>query len=70
MKNIIYYIWKNRLFPYSGLQTTSGEKLYVIDNGESNEGKDVFCNAKIRIGSKTWVGNVVCTTKAVIGNMK
>lgn len=59
MKNIIYYIWKNRLFPYSGLQTTSGEKLYVIDNGESNEGKDVFCNAKIRIGSKTWVGNVV-----------
>lgn len=64
MKNVIYYIWKNRLFPYSGLQTTSGEKLYVIDNGESNEQRNVFYNAKIRIGGRTWVGNVVLHEKS------
>ena len=64
MENIIYHIWKNRLFPYSGLHTTSGEKLYVIDNGKSNGRKNIFYNAKIRIGKSTWVGNVVLHGKS------
>lgn len=64
MENIIYYIWKNRLFPYSGLRTTSGEKLSVIDNGKSEGGENIFKNAKIRIGDKTWVGNVVLHGKS------
>lgn len=64
MKNIIYYIWKNRLFPYTGLHTTSGEKLSVIDNGNNSDNSNVFHNAKIRIGDRTWVGNVVLHEKS------
>lgn len=63
MKNIIYYVWKNRLFPYTGLHTTSGEKLSVIDNGRNNDKDNVFHNAKIRISGQTWVGNVVLHEK-------
>ena len=64
MKSTIYYIWKNRLFPYSGLHTTTGEKLCVIDNG-SNDGKSsIFINAKIKIGGRIWVGNVVLHNKS------
>ena len=64
MKSIIYYIWKNRLLPYGGLHTTSGEKLRVIDNGRSNEKSNIFYNAKIQIGDKVWVGNVVLHGKS------
>lgn len=64
MKNVIYYIWKNRLFPYSGLRTTSGENLCIIDNGRSNNKSNIFNNAKIKIGDKTWAGNVVLHDKS------
>lgn len=64
MKNIIYYIWKNRLFPYTGLYTTTGEKLSVIDNGKNDSTGNIFTNAKIRIGNKTWAGNVVLHSKS------
>ena len=64
MENIINYIWKNRLFPYSGLHTTNGENLSIIDNGKNGETANVFHNAKIKIGDKTWVGNVVLHGKS------
>lgn len=64
MKNIIYYIWKNRLFPYGGLHTTSGDKIYVINNGCCNGRNNIFYNAKIKIGDRTWVGNVVLHGKS------
>ncbi len=64
MENIIYYIWKNRLFPYTGLRTTSGEIICVIDNGKSGEKENVFNNAKIKIGERIWVGNVVLHDKS------
>ena len=55
MKNLVYYIWKNRLFPLSGLKTTSGENIRIIDNGKDEERRDVFNNAKIRIGNNVWL---------------
>ncbi len=64
MEKIIYYIWKNRLFPLSGLYTTSGEKVRVINNGYSNGEGNMFSDAKIIIGDKTWVGNVVLHGKS------
>lgn len=64
MKNAIYYIWKNSLLPLTGLHTTSGEKLRIIDHGQSNENSNVFNNAKLIIGDNTWVGNVVLHDKS------
>ena len=64
MEKIIHYIWKNRLFPLSELRTTSGEKLRVIDNGHNNDGGNIFSDARIRIGDKTWVGNVILHSKS------
>ena len=64
MKNIIYYIWKNRLLPYAGLHTTRGEKLRVIDNGNCTDNGNIFYNAKIKIDDKVWVGNVVLHGKS------
>ena len=64
MERLIYYIWKNRLFPFSGLHTTDGEKIRVIDNGRNNGNGNVFSDARIRIGDKTWVGNVVLHSKS------
>ena len=64
MEKIIYYIWKNRLFPLSGLRSTSGEQIRVIDNGSNENGANVFSNAKIKIGDKIWVGNVILHGKS------
>ena len=64
MKNLVYYIWKNRLFPLSGLKTTSGENIRIIDNGKDEERRDVFNNAKIRIGNNVWAGNVILHNKS------
>ena len=64
MENIIYYVWKNRLFPYTGLHTTSGENLRVIDSGSANSKGNIFNNAKIKIGENLWVGNVVLHSKS------
>lgn len=64
MEKIIYYIWKNRLFPLSELRTTSGEKIRVIDNGHNNDGGNIFSDARIRIGDKTWIGNVILHSKS------
>ena len=64
MENIITYVWKNRLFPYTGLSTTAGEKLRVIDSGTNNGKDNIFNNARIKIGNDTWVGNVVLHQKS------
>lgn len=64
MEKIIYQIWKNRLFSAANLRTTSGEKLQIMDCGTSRSGKNIFNDAKIRIGDKTWAGNVVLHCKS------
>ncbi|MBO7230990.1 MAG: DUF2851 family protein [Bacteroidaceae bacterium] len=64
MEKLIYYIWKNRLFPLTGLRTTSGEKIHVIDHGHENGNGTVFNDAKIKIGEQIWAGNVVLHGKS------
>lgn len=55
----LYYIWEHKLFLTSELRTTDGEDISVIDIGRRNRdaGPDFF-NAKIKIGSTVWAGNV------------
>lgn len=64
MENIINYIWRNRLFPISGLRTTTGEQVRVINSGYSYGRGNVFMDAKVIIDDKTWVGNVVLHEKS------
>jgi hypothetical protein len=59
MEQLLHYVWKHRLLPATELATTDGKPVEVIDPGlhNHNAGPDFF-NAKIRIGSTLWVGNV------------
>ncbi|MDQ0967045.1 hypothetical protein QFZ20_002448 [Flavobacterium sp. W4I14] len=58
-EDFLHYVWQFRSFDYSGLQTTAGENLKIINPGllNKNAGPDFF-NAKIEIGNTTWAGNV------------
>ncbi|MBP5366273.1 MAG: DUF2851 family protein [Bacteroidales bacterium] len=53
------YLWQHRLFYPSGMQTTDGEEVEVINPGFANTdaGPDFF-NAQVRIGGTYWAGNV------------
>lgn len=65
MKTLTEYIWSNSLFPKSGLATTAGEELQIINAGEnSHEKENIFRNARIRIGGHIWSGNVVIHDKS------
>ena len=59
MEQLIHYVWKHKLFPLTGLKTTDGQEVEVIDSGlhNHNAGPDFF-NAKVKIGGTLWVGNV------------
>lgn len=59
MEKLLHYTWQHRLLPQHCLQTHDGQPIDIIDPGlpNSNSGPDFF-NAKIRIGSVLWVGNV------------
>ena len=59
MEQLIHYVWKHKLFPLTGLKTTDGQEVEVIDTGlhNHNAGPDFF-NAKVKIGGTLWVGNV------------
>lgn len=56
---LLQYIWKFRLFQTNELQTKAGEKIEVIHPGihNANSGPD-FLQAKVKIGNKTWAGNI------------
>ena len=58
MEEILYYIWKFRLFQ-KDLKTTDGLPIEVIDVGilNTNGGPDFF-NAKLKIGDEMWAGNI------------
>ena len=58
-EEFIQFIWKYGLFERTGLFTDSGEEIQVISLGEQNQdsGPD-FLNARLKIGSTTWAGNV------------
>ena len=55
----LQFIWKNSLLPGSSLKTNCGLRVEVIHPGEQNPnaGPDFF-NARIKLGSLVWAGNV------------
>ncbi len=57
MEQLLHYVWKHRLYAPTGLSTTDGRPVEVIDPGLHNHdaGPDFF-NAKVRIGGTLWVG--------------
>ena len=59
MEKLMQYIWNHRLFDMSGLKTTDGRRIQIIDTGRWNcdSGPDFF-NAKIRVDGCIWAGNV------------
>jgi len=59
MEQLLHYTWKHKLYPLKELTTNDGQCVEIIDPGlhNRNAGPDFF-NAKIRIGSTMWVGNV------------
>ena len=59
MEQLLHYVFKHKMFPLRELQTIDGKSVEVIDPGlhNRNAGPDFF-NAKVRIGSTMWVGNV------------
>ena len=50
MEQLIHYVWKHKMFPLTGLKTTDGQEVEVIDPGlhNRNAGPDFF-NAKVKI---------------------
>ncbi|MCF6241171.1 MAG: DUF2851 family protein [Bacteroidales bacterium] len=64
-ERILYFIWKYKLYNQNKLQTSQGSRLEIISPGVQNfdSGPD-FTNAKIKIGSTTWAGNVEIHIKA------
>lgn len=58
-ESLLHFIWKMRLFHHGNLRTTEGEPLQIMHPGLHNHhsGPD-FSNARIKIGSTIWAGNV------------
>ena len=58
-EEFLHFLWQWKRFDLSHLKTTEGEKIEIISIGEHNHhaGPD-FTNAKIRIGTTLWAGNV------------
>ena len=59
MEQTLQYVWKHRLYAEADFKTTDGVPVFVIDPGIVNPdaGPDFF-NAKVRVGTTVWVGNV------------
>ena len=57
-ERLLQFIWQYQYFSMAELQTTTGEPVQVIRQGQynTNQGPDFF-NAKIKIGDTTWVGS-------------
>ena len=58
-ENLLYFIWKLRLFSNKELLATNGQSIEIISVGtaNNNQGPD-FLNSKIKIAQQLWVGNV------------
>ena len=64
-EDLLYYVWSLKTFDFTNLRTTAGESIQIIDSGIRNydAGPD-FLQAKIKIGSQTWVGHVEMHVKS------
>lgn len=62
---LLHYLWEHRLWEYGSLKTPDGQRVEVLDPGLHNRdaGPDFF-NAKVKIGDRTWAGNVEIHTRA------
>lgn len=58
-EQFLHFIWQQQLFDCTNLQTSDGENIVIekIGTANSNAGPD-FLDARIRIGSTLWAGNV------------
>ena len=58
-EQLLHYIWKYKLYNNQTFITSEGDEVEVLDAGmlNSNAGPDFF-NSKIKIGNKTWAGNI------------
>jgi hypothetical protein len=64
-ESFLHYIWQFQYFEKTDLQTQEGESISIFKTGilNTNAGPD-FSNAKIKIGSIDWAGNVEIHTKS------
>lgn len=59
MEQLMYHVWKYRLFDTENLRTIDDEPFEIIDTGlQNNDAGPDFFNAKLKIGDTIWVGNV------------
>lgn len=65
MEHLLHYVWRHRLYSPTNLFTTDGNSITVIDPGiqNTNAGPDFF-NAKIKINTTLWAGNIEIHTKS------
>ena len=59
-EDFLHFLWRTRRFDMSNLETTTGQRLEILDFGEYNRldaGAD-FQNVKLKIDDLTWFGNV------------
>ena len=58
-EQLLHYIWKYKLYRNQIFVSSDGDEIEIIDTGmlNSNAGPDFF-NSKIKVGNKTWAGNI------------
>ncbi len=64
-ERLLQFIWQFQYFDKTELVTTAGEPIGILFTGQcnTNQGPD-FLDAKIRIGTTTWVGSAELHSKA------
>lgn len=58
-EQLLHYIWKYKLYTNQTFVSSDGEEVEILNSGmlNSNAGPDFF-NSKIKVGDKTWAGNI------------
>ncbi len=59
-EDFLHYLWKFKKFDFLHVQTVQGEPVELLHTGTHNQDKagPDFFNAKLRIGTQLWAGNV------------
>lgn len=58
-EDFLHYLWRNKKFDISSLQTVCGEEIVILNSGAylKEQGPDFF-NAQLIIANQKWAGNV------------